>query len=105
MVQITFVHRDGTSTTVEAQEGLSVMEVAVRHGVDIEAACEGSCACATCHMVVQDPQRYAALPGKSDDEDDMLDLAFGLTPTSRLTCQLTVGAELEGIVFELPEDV
>ncbi len=104
MPKITFVHRNGQESTVEAENGKSVMEVAVDNDVEIEAACEGSLACATCHMVVLDQGRYDALPALDEDEEDMLDLAFGLTKTSRLTCQIRVTDELDGIRFQVPDD-
>lgn len=95
--------RDGTVRELEAPVGLSVMEVAQRNGIDIEAACEGSLACATCHMIV-DPTWYERLEPPSEDEEDMLDLAFGLTPTSRLTCQIRMTQELDGLRLRLPEE-
>lgn len=104
MAKITFVHRDGSETEVDAQDGLSVMEVAVDNDVEIEAACEGSLACATCHMIVEDESWYEKLDGPSEDEEDMLDLAFGLTKTSRLTCQIRVNDEIDGIRFRVPDE-
>lgn len=103
MAKITFVNRDGSETVVEARNGLSVMEVAIDNDVDIEAACEGSLACATCHMVV-DPAWYEKLDPPSDEEEDMLDLAFGLTRTSRLTCQIRVSDALDGLRVSLPDE-
>lgn len=104
MPKITFIARDGSRTEVDAEVGRSVMEVAIDNDVDIEAACEGSLACATCHLVV-DPDWYAKLEEPSEDETDMLDLAFGLTPTSRLSCQLHVTEDMDGISFTVPEDI
>ena len=103
MPKITFVDRAGAEKTVDAPNGLSVMEVAIENDVDIEAACEGSLACATCHMVL-DPDWYAKLDPPSEDEEDMLDLAFGLTKTSRLTCQIRVSEAIDGLRVSLPED-
>lgn len=103
MAKITFVNRDGSETVVEARDGLSVMEVAIDNDVDIEAACEGSLACATCHMVV-DPAWYERLDPPSEEEEDMLDLAFGLTRTSRLTCQIRVSDAVDGLRVSLPEE-
>lgn len=103
MAKITFVKRDGSETVVDARDGLSVMEVAIDNDVDIEAACEGSLACATCHMVV-DPDWYDRLDPPSDEEEDMLDLAFGLTRTSRLTCQIRVSDAIDGLRVKLPEE-
>jgi len=103
MPKITFIDRSGAGKTVEAKNGLSVMEVAIDNDVDIEAACEGSLACATCHMVL-DADWYEKLDPPSEDEEDMLDLAFGLTKTSRLTCQIRVSDALDGLRVSLPEE-
>ncbi|MDJ0683635.1 MAG: 2Fe-2S iron-sulfur cluster-binding protein [Alphaproteobacteria bacterium] len=103
MAKITFISRDGSEKTVEALDGLSVMQVAVDNDVDIEAACEGSMACATCHMVV-DADWYGKLTPPTEEEEDMLDLAFGLTETSRLTCQIRVSDALDGARFSVPEE-
>lgn len=103
MPRITFVDRDGTEKTVDAKTGFSLMEIAVENDVDIEAACEGSLACATCHLVL-DPDWYEKLGPPSEDEEDMLDLAFGLTKTSRLSCQIRVTDDLDGLKASLPED-
>ena len=96
-----FIERDGNHKAVEAPVGLSVLEIAHRNNVDIEGACEGSLACSTCHVVV-DQSWYGRLPEASEDEEDMLDLAFGLTSTSRLGCQLVITDELDGLTVSLP---
>jgi ferredoxin, 2Fe-2S len=101
MPKIIFIERDGARREVDASPGMSVMEIARRHGIDIEGACEGSLACSTCHVIV-DPEWYRRLPGPSEDEDDMLDLAFNLTRTSRLGCQIRVSEELDGLTVQLP---
>jgi 2Fe-2S ferredoxin len=101
MPKIVFVERDGTRREVAAPLGLSVLEVAHRHGVDIEGACEGSLACSTCHVIV-DPEWYDLLTEASEDEEDMLDLAFNLTKTSRLGCQIVITEELDGLTVQLP---
>jgi 2Fe-2S ferredoxin len=101
MPKMTFVERDGTERLVDAPLGLSVLEVAHKHGVDIEGACEGSLACSTCHVVV-DPSWYARLSKATEDEEDMLDLAFGLQATSRLGCQIVMTPELDGLIVKLP---
>ncbi len=88
MPKMTFVSPDGqTRKEVEAPLGLSVLEIAHRHGIDLEGACEGSLACSTCHVIV-DPEWYEELDPATEEEEDMLDLAFGLTHTSRLGCQI-----------------
>ncbi|MEK7244463.1 MAG: ferredoxin family 2Fe-2S iron-sulfur cluster binding protein [Pseudomonadota bacterium] len=99
--KVTFIGPDGNKHTVDAPEGLSVMEVAHRNDVDVEGACEGSLACSTCHVVVA-PEWFAKLAPASEEEEDMLDLAFGLTRTSRLSCQIRMSRELDGITVTLP---
>ena len=89
------------SREVDAPLGLSVLEIAHKNDVDIEGACEGSLACSTCHVIV-DPEWYELLKDASEDEEDMLDLAFGLTATSRLGCQIVITEELDGLVVRLP---
>ena len=101
MPKMVFVERDGTRREVEAPLGLSVLEIAHRHGIDIEGACEGSLACSTCHVIVE-PDWYDLLEAASEDEEDMLDLAFNLTKTSRLGCQIVITEELDGLTVQLP---
>jgi 2Fe-2S ferredoxin len=101
MPKMTFIERDGTQREVEAPLGLSVLEIAHRHGVDIEGACEGSLACSTCHVIV-DPSWYRKLAEATEDEEDMLDLAFDLQETSRLGCQIIMTEALDGLVVKLP---
>jgi 2Fe-2S ferredoxin len=102
MFKMTFVLPDGTPKEVDAPEGLSVLEVAHRNGVDLEGACEGSLACSTCHVIV-DPAYFDKLGEASENEEDMLDLAFGLTHTSRLGCQIVMSEELDGLKVTLPK--
>ena len=101
MPKISFVHQDGTKQEIEAPTGLSVLEIAHQNNIDLEGACEGSLACSTCHVIV-DPEWFEILPEVSEDEEDMLDLAFGLTQTSRLGCQIIMTEELDGLVVKLP---
>jgi ferredoxin, 2Fe-2S len=101
MPKMVFIERDGTRREVDAPLGLSVLEIAHKNRIDIEGACEGSLACSTCHVVV-DPEWYELLKEASEDEEDMLDLAFGLTATSRLGCQIIITEELDGLVVHLP---
>jgi 2Fe-2S ferredoxin len=96
-----FIERDGTQKEVEAPLGLSVLEIAHRNSVDIEGACEGSLACSTCHVIV-DGAWFAKLAKPTEDEEDMLDLAFDLQETSRLGCQLIMTDALDGLVVKLP---
>lgn len=102
MPKMTFIERDGTHREVDAPLGLSVLEIAHRHGVDIEGACEGSLACSTCHVIV-DQKYFELLQAPTEDEEDMLDLAFGLEETSRLGCQIVMTEELDGLVVRLPK--
>lgn len=101
MPKMVFIERDGTRKEVDAPLGLSVLEIAHRHGVDIEGACEGSLACSTCHVIV-DPSWYGKLAVATEDEEDMLDLAFDLQETSRLGCQLIMTEALDGLTVKLP---
>ena len=103
MPKMTFILRDGTPKEVEAPLGLSILEVAHRNSIDIEGACEGSLACSTCHIIV-DKDWYDRLPPAAEDEEDMLDLAFGLTRTSRLGCQIVINEALDGLVVSLPKE-
>lgn len=98
---VTFIDADGNKRTVAAPEGLSIMEVAHRNDVDVEGACEGALACSTCHVVVA-PEWFAKLAPATEEEEDMLDLAFGLTQTSRLSCQIRMSQKLDGITVTLP---
>jgi 2Fe-2S ferredoxin len=99
---MTFISPDGqTRKEVEAPVGLSVLEIAHRNGVSLEGACEGSLACSTCHVVVE-PNWFDLLKDPTEDEEDMLDLAFGLTQTSRLGCQIIMTEELDGLIVRLP---
>jgi len=101
MPKMVFIERNGARKEVDAPLGLSVLEIAHRHGVDIEGACEGSLACSTCHVIV-DPSWYGKLAKATEDEEDMLDLAFDLQETSRLGCQLIMTDALDGLTVKLP---
>lgn len=101
MPRITFLDPDGTRHEIDAPVGLSILEVAHQNDIDLEGACEGSLACSTCHVVVDDAW-FDKLPEIKEDEEDMLDLAFGLTRTSRLGCQIIVTEELDGLTLKLP---
>ena len=101
MPKMIFIERDGTRREVDAPLGLSVLEIAHKHDVDIEGACEGSLACSTCHVIV-DAAWFARLGTPTEDEEDMLDLAFGLEKTSRLGCQIVMSDALDGLEVRLP---
>lgn len=104
MPKVTFVERNGNSREIEARAGQTLLEIAWDNGLDVEGACEGSMACATCHVIV-DPAWFGKLPGPSEDEEDMLDLAYDIQRTSRLGCQITLTDALDGLVVRLPKDV
>lgn len=102
MPKMTFVSPDGASSReVDAPLGLSVLEIAHRNDIDLEGACEGSLACSTCHIIV-DSEWFEQLDMPSEEEEDMLDLAFDLTRTSRLGCQILMSEELDGLIVKLP---
>ena len=101
MLKMTFIDPQGKSHEVDAPEGLSVLDVAHRNGFDLEGACEGAMACSTCH-VIADPKWFGKLPMASEEEEDMLDLAFDVSETSRLGCQITMTKDLDGLVVSLP---
>ncbi|KAE8251188.1 hypothetical protein A4X13_0g4110 [Tilletia indica] len=101
-LKVTFRDSSGKDIkTVEANEGDDLLTLAHAYGIDLEGACEGSVACSTCHVIL-DSDVYDLLEEPSDDENDMLDLAFGLTDTSRLGCQVKVTKETGGMVAQLP---
>ena len=102
MPRLVFIEPDGTRRDVDAPLGLSVLEIAQRNDIDIEGACEGSMACSTCHVVVEE-EWFSRLKPPSEEEEDMLDLAFGLTRTSRLGCQIVMSDELDGLTVRLPD--
>ncbi|KPF65562.1 2Fe-2S ferredoxin [Bosea sp. AAP35] len=102
MPQVTFIDAHGESRTVTGEAGATVMEVAIRNGVPgIEAECGGACACATCHVYVD--EAWTAKTGAPESmEEDMLDFAFEVKPTSRLSCQIKLRDELDGLVVRTP---
>ena len=103
MPKITYIEHGGKSHTIEVSNGLSVMEGAVQKNIPgIDADCGGSMACATCHVYVKE-EWFNKLPKKEDGEEDMLDMAFEPKKNSRLSCQLIVTDQLEGLVVNLPE--
>lgn len=103
MVQITFIDHSGHSRTIQAEVGKSVMDVAMKNDIPgIEAECGGACACATCHIYVA-PEWKDRLPKAQSMEEDMLDFAFDVRPTSRLACQIRISADLDGLIVETPE--
>ena len=103
MVKITFIDSTDTPRTVEAEVGATVMETAIKNDVPgIEAECGGACACATCHVYVEEDWR-GKVGEPSPMEEDMLDFGYDVRPNSRLSCQIKVRAELDGLVVRTPE--
>ena len=101
-VTVSFVLPDDTKKEVTAKIGESFLQVAHRNDIDLEGACEGVCACSTCHlifpMVIYDEMDYP-----EEVEEDMLDMAFGLTESSRLGCQVLISEEMDGVMVEIPK--
>lgn len=103
MAKITFIEHNGTTHEVEGQNGMSVMEVAIKNMVPgIDADCGGACACATCHVYVE-PDWVEKSGERSEMEEDMLDFAFDVQDNSRLSCQIKVSDALDGFTVRLPE--
>ena len=104
MAKITYIEHDGTEHQVEVQDGLTVMEGAIRNMIPgIDADCGGACACATCPVYV-DPDWSDRVGERSSMEESMLDFAGDVRDTSRLSCQIRVSAALDGLVVRLPEE-
>ncbi|XP_055819212.1 adrenodoxin-like protein 2, mitochondrial isoform X2 [Solanum dulcamara] len=101
-ISVTFVDKDGEENHIKVPVGMSMLEAAHENDIELEGACEASLACSTCHVIVMDVEYYNKLEDPTDDENDMLDLAFGLTDTSRLGCQVIAKPELDGIRLALP---
>lgn len=101
MPRIVFKTAEGVETPVEVAAGITVLQAAWDNNIDIEGACEGVMACSTCHVIV-DGAYFDGLDDPSDEEEDLLDLAWGVRPTSRLGCQIVVTDELDGMVLLLP---
>ncbi|XP_023535624.1 uncharacterized protein LOC111797013 isoform X1 [Cucurbita pepo subsp. pepo] len=101
-ISVTFVLKDGEEKQIQVPIGMSMLEAAHLNDIELEGACEGSLACSTCHVIVMDTDYYNKLEEPLDEENDMLDLAFGLTETSRLGCQVIAKPELDGIRLAIP---
>ncbi|XP_022940672.1 uncharacterized protein LOC111446195 isoform X1 [Cucurbita moschata] len=101
-ISVTFVLKDGEEQQISVPIGMSMLEAAHLNDIELEGACEGSLACSTCHLIVMDMGYYNKLEEPVDEENDMLDLAFGLTETSRLGCQVIAKPELDGIRLAIP---
>lgn len=107
-VNVTFINADESQTQIKARVGESLLQAAHRTGIEMEGACEGVCACSTCHIILEQKLYDDILDSMEDgalkeDEEDMLDMAFGLSHTSRLGCQIIVTDGMDGSVFALPK--
>ncbi len=101
MTKVVFIERNGHAKTVKAANNTTLLQVAHAHDIDMEGACEGSLACSTCHVIVAEDW-FKKLPEASANEEDMLDLTYGVTRNSRLACQITVTDKLDGLTVSLP---
>jgi len=103
MIKVTFIDADGEAQIAEANDGQILLDVAQAAGMPLEGTCEGQMACSTCHVIV-DKEWFAMLPRATEDEEDMLDLASGARRTSRLSCQIVLTPELDGITVRIPAE-
>ncbi|KAG2249103.1 hypothetical protein Bca4012_087561 [Brassica carinata] len=101
-INVIFVDKDGEEIHIKVPVGMNILEAAHENDIELEGACECSLACSTCHVIVMDTEYYNKLEEPTDEENDMLDLAFGLTETSRLGCQVIAKPELDGIRLAIP---
>ncbi|RKF62021.1 Adrenodoxin-like protein, mitochondrial [Erysiphe neolycopersici] len=99
---VTFIDKDEVEQRIAANKGDNLLTIAQGNDIEMEGACEGSCSCSTCHVIVESEEMFNKIPEATDDENDMLDLAFGLTETSRLGCQINLTKELSGLRVKLP---
>ncbi|KAK3297349.1 2Fe-2S ferredoxin-type domain-containing protein [Chaetomium fimeti] len=99
---VTFIDKEGVEHKIAVSKGDNLLDIAQANDLEMEGACGGSCACSTCHVIVLDQDYYDKMPEPDDDENDMLDLAFGLQETSRLGCQVVMKPELDGLRVKLP---
>ncbi len=102
-VRVRFITAKGEVVEAEGEEGLPLLDVAQAAGMPLEGTCEGQMACSTCHVLVA-PEWFARLPEASEDEEDMLDLAAGVQRTSRLSCQIVLGEDLDGLTVTIPAE-
>ena len=103
MITVTFISADGESQEVQAVDGQSLLDLAQAAGQSLEGTCEGQMACSTCHVII-DKDWFDKLPRAIEDEEDMLDLASGARRTSRLSCQINLTPELDGLVVHVPAE-
>jgi ferredoxin len=103
MIKVTFINAEGQTQTVDAEVGQDLLSVAQAAGQPLEGTCEGQMACSTCHVIV-DKDWFGNLPPAVEDEEDMLDLASGARRTSRLSCQIILTPELDGLTVHIPAE-
>ena len=103
MIKVSFFTADGRKVEVEAQPGQRLLELGQAAGLPLEGTCEGQMACSTCHVIVG-ADWFDRLPQAVEDEEDMLDLAAGVTRTSRLACQITLTEDIDGLEVRIPEE-
>ncbi|MCW1382483.1 2Fe-2S iron-sulfur cluster-binding protein [Novosphingobium sp. KCTC 2891] len=103
MVKVTFVTAEGQRVETRGEEGQRLLELGQNAGMALEGTCEGQMACSTCHVVIA-AEWFDRLPPAVEDEEDMLDLAAGVTRTSRLSCQVVLTADLDGLEVRIPEE-
>lgn len=103
MITVTFISADGESQEAQAVDGQSLLDLAQAAGQPLEGTCEGQMACSTCHVII-DKDWFDKLPRAIEDEEDMLDLASGARRTSRLSCQINLTPELDGLVVHVPAE-
>ncbi|KAM0803340.1 electron transfer protein, partial [Usnea florida] len=101
-LNITFIDKEGEEHKFQVAQGDNLLDIAQSEELEMEGACGGSCACSTCHVIVESDDMYEKMDEPDDDENDMLDLAFGLTETSRLGCQVKMNKTLDGLRVRLP---
>jgi len=101
MVRVRFIGRDGEVTEAEGEPGTVLLDLAQGSGMPLEGTCEGQMACSTCHVIV-DPSDFERLPPAGEEEDDLLDLAWGVVRTSRLACQITLSEEMDTLTVKMP---
>ena len=101
MIRVTFIQPTGERIEAVGEEGQSLLQLAQEYSIPLEGACEGNMACSTCHLIVS-PEWYSKLDTASEEEDDMLDLATGVTATSRLGCQIHLTTGMNGLILHVP---
>jgi ferredoxin len=103
MIRVRFIGRNGEVTEADGEVGTPLLDVAQAAGMPLEGTCEGQMACSTCHVVVA-PEWFDKLPAAVEEEEDMLDLAAGVTRTSRLSCQIVLSERLDGLEVRIPAE-